>query len=192
MPEITEIEIKLKVDDLTAARKKLTAEGAKPQGSRVFEDNRVFDFADRRLKSAGTVLRLRWAAGHSILTVKQKLKGPQGPYKVRREMETEVEDGETTRSILKALGLTTVYRYQKYRTHLRHGRLCVSLDETPLGVYMELEGPREEIDSLAARLGYSLSDYINLSYRGLHQEIGRAQGKDEEPTEMIFPEPHRS
>ena len=38
------------------------------------------------------------------------------------------------------------------------------IDETPLGVYAELEGPGEWIDATADRLGISGSEFITLSY----------------------------
>ena len=51
--------------------------------------------------------------------------------------------------ILRALGLHPVFRYEKFRTtYALPGvrGLKIELDETPVGIYLELEGPIARID----------------------------------------------
>jgi len=55
------------------------------------------------------------------------------------------------------------------------------LDETPLGVFLELEGPARWIDRTARALGFSESDYITDSYAELHR---RSRGG--EAGDMVF------
>ena len=45
-----------------------------------------------------------------------------------------------------------------------------TLDETPIGVFVELEGPPDWIDRTARRLGFSPADYIKASYARLYQQ----------------------
>ena len=44
------------------------------------------------------------------------------------------------------------------------------LDETPIGVWAELEGEPEWIDSMLAKLGIDIEDSITLSYGRLFLE----------------------
>jgi len=46
----------------------------------------------------------------------------------------------------------------------------VALDETPIGLFLELEGPEDWIDSTATRLGFAETDYITSSYSSLYQD----------------------
>ena len=59
-----------------------------------------------------------------------------------------------------------MFRYEKYRTEFRQPRRAgvAMLDETPVGVYLELEGTPHWIDRTARRLGFQESDYITASY----------------------------
>ena len=62
--------------------------------------------------------------------------------------------------------------------------LVIELDETPLGTFLELEGPAEAIDRVAHELGYSKKDYIVKSYLALYLEDCRRRG--EAPKNMVF------
>ena len=60
----------------------------------------------------------------------------------------------------------------------------VAYDETPIGNYLELEGPEKWIDEVATRLGYSRQDYITSSYLALYFQKCREEGK--KPGNMVF------
>ncbi|HET9178332.1 MAG TPA: class IV adenylate cyclase [Terriglobia bacterium] len=185
-----EIEIKLKVDDPRAFKKKLKESGFVMVERRRFESNLVFDFRNSRLRRSRSLLRLRKTAGRDILT----FKGPPRPsdsYKVRPEIELEVCDAETLQCILKSLGLHPIFRYEKYRTiFAERGRRrtadtpVAALDETPIGTYIELEGPGGWIDRKAMRLGYRKKDYIKASYAALYRKQCRRCGI--RPEDMVF------
>ncbi len=49
----------------------------------------------------------------------------------------------------------------------------VTLDETPIGDFLELEGPESWIDRTALRLGFGPADYITSSYAALYEEHRR-------------------
>ena len=82
--------------------------------------------------------------------------------------------------------MSVAYRYQKYRETYRAGELLITLDEVPIGTYIELEGPAAEIDRFAERLGFARDDYIAVSYRALQQRQMRERGLRTEPVEMVF------
>ena len=153
-------------------------------GSRAFEANIVFDTPLSELRSSGRLLRLREYRGRFILTYK----GPAlpGPHKVREELETEVAEGAQFQLLLERLGYAATFRYEKYRTELaREGEPGLAVvDETPIGAFIELEGPAEWIDKTAQELGYSADTYIKDSYGTLYRKHCEARG--ESPTHMVF------
>jgi len=190
MKPLLETEIKLPVPGRKPLQARLAQLGFKVIKPRHFESNYLFDFPDLRLSKNGRLLRLRFAAGKSLLT----FKGPPlraRRYGRRREIETGVEDGALLRKILQNLELSEVFVYEKYRTVFVEGvqlRLPGSpqaaFDETPIGNYLELEGPAKWIDSVASRLGYSPRDYITATYLTLYWQKCRTQGR--KPSNMVF------
>jgi adenylate cyclase class 2 len=163
---------------------------------REFEDNLAFDFPDRSIVRAGSLLRVRILARGSLLTFKgpvvsipglataapdappdpdapQDSAGPGSPpMKARRETELVIpfEETDALIAIIRGLGMEQVYRYQKFRTTWGWKGLHIMLDETPIGIYVELEGDRALIEAGAKALGYFPDDFITRSYRDLHLE----------------------
>ncbi len=178
----SETEIKLACDGFARIRRKLIALGFRRSKARVFESNELFDTAGSALRGQGCLLRLRRAGRHTILT----FKGPAvpGKHKTREELETGVADEARFRAILDRLGYQPGFRYEKYRTEYSDGTGVVTLDETPIGDYLELEGTPEWIDLTAGRLGFSESDYITKSYGKLYLEFCQQRGIV--PTHMVF------
>jgi adenylate cyclase class 2 len=180
----TETEIKLKVADADAARLLLRGAGFRLHKWRVFEDNVILDSAGLKLRKAGALLRVREAGGEATLTYKGK--AAAGKHKVREELETGVSDAGAFARIAERLGFTPKFRYQKYRTEFQEpdGKGVATLDETPIGIYLELEGPPEWIDRTAQRLGFREADYITESYGALYFAWCREQRVT--PGQMVF------
>ena len=147
-----------------------------------------------RAKSKASDLKQR-----VVLTFKRPVDGEEpvskphggGRYKVREELELEVSDGGTLTKIFDGLRLDGWFRYEKYRTTYKLGaaktwgkELLVEVDETPVGTFVELEGPAEAIDKAAEALGFSKRDYISKSYLELYVEECRRRG--EQPRHMLF------
>ena len=70
--------------------------------------------------------------------------GPVQPstMKLREELETVVGDGEMLLRVFGELGLHVWFRYEKYREEFAHEDVIVAIDETPVGVFVEIEGQR--------------------------------------------------
>jgi adenylate cyclase class 2 len=181
----TEVEIKLPVADRAAIQERLIRLGARLVHPREFEDNQLYDFADRSLMRRGALLRLRLRERGAILTYKEKGRVVDGA-KVREEIEIPIEDGSAFVTLGGKLGLTPLFRYQKYRTTYHHRDVEITLDETPIGSYLEIEGVREGIDEVAGALGYDRSAYISASYRELFEKTMAREGRP--ANDMLFEE----
>lgn len=170
-----EREIKLRFESADAARQALVGIGAAPFRARRLQDDRLLDDASASLMRRGCALRLRQDGTDAHLT----FKGPVVPgiMKTREELETAVADGDLLLRVLGELGFSPRFRYQKYREEFRipaFASLVVALDETPVGVYVELEGQEADIEAAAARLGCGPADYVRASYRTLFLEYREA------------------
>ena len=196
-----EIEIKLGVPNPRALKRRLRDLGYFPVSARHFERNLLFDFSDLRLRRSRRLLRVRLVDGHGLVTFKDAPFRDRH-YKVRREIEAAVEDGLRVADILREIGLREIFRYEKYRTVFAQapgskraggvrGRTSrrvptskLVFDETPIGNYVELEGPKRWIDRVARQLGYSREDYVAASYGTLYRRKCLEQGR--RPGNMVF------
>jgi adenylate cyclase class 2 len=179
-----ETEIKLKADSADAVRRLLEQAGFQQEHERAFEANTVFDTPDKSLLARQHLLRLREFRGQAILT----LKGAPlaGPHKSRPEFETAASDLNALRQIIEALGFLPSFRYEKYRTtfHRPGESGHAVLDETPIGVFLELEGDSIWIDQTAAQLGFARELYITASYGTLWRDHCSSLGIP--PGHMLF------
>ena len=180
-----ETEIKLAAPGVAAARSLLRKAGFRVARRRVFETNTVYDTAERRMRQANLLLRVRETPGADTLTFKGTPLAAK--HKTREELEVTLSSAATCGLILERLGYVPAFRYEKYRTEFRlPGTSGVAtLDETPIGIYLELEGSPRWIDRMARRLGFREQDYITASYGRLYLEWCAA--RQIEPGHMVFP-----
>jgi adenylate cyclase, class 2 len=179
-----ETEVKLAVPDAKTGRRRLRAAGFRVFKRRVFEANTVFDTPALALRNAGLLLRVRQAG--SVRTVTYKGRSTPSKHKSREELELIIPDARVMGAILEGIGFRPVFRYEKYRTEYRQyrGGGIATLDETPVGVYLELEGNAAWIDRTARRLGFSEQAYITVSYGALYLDWCRRLGI--KPGDMVF------
>lgn len=160
---MTEIEVKIEIKDIDRIKEKITSLGAKLIKNRFLEENTLYDFPTQLLYSQRQALRLRTANKKTFLTFKG---APQKSrkFKIRKEYETEVKSRKNIKKILKELRLVPTVRYKKYRSVYRMNHLKICLDETSFGIFMELEGERNEIVKVANALGFTKKEFIKLDY----------------------------
>jgi adenylate cyclase class 2 len=199
--------------ELRAALKRLGAHLVSAGTKRVHEWNVVFDTVEERLRTRGELLRIRTetAAGsnskrggtkvkRSLLTFKRPVRGLSLPaertggprrHKIREEIELQVGDAKALTTIFEGLGLRGWFCYEKFRTTFRLPQsqrwakgLLIEWDETPIGTFLELEGPPKAIDRIARELGFARRDYIVTNYLTLYREECRRRG--ETPRHMVF------
>ena len=212
-----ETEIKLRVGDVAALRKKLRQVGARTVSAgsgRLHEWNTLYDTAGQDLRGKDLLLRVRVetstdgspkSEGRFLLTFKGPVKGAApasvkrsandrrygGNHKVREEIELEVGDAKALGVIFARLGMRESFHYEKYRTTFRMpasarwaNGLLIELDETPIGNFVELEGPSAAIDRAAKLLGFSKDEYVLTSYLRLHAE--ECMKRREKVGDMVF------
>jgi len=215
MARETEIKLRITdVRAFHRALKRIGARPAGPGSSKVHEENVIFDTPQGGLAKHGQLLRIRTATPEvrgksrttgskqrAVLTFKQPMVHPagagmesvsHGSYKVRDEIELEVTDPGNLTRIFEGLGMSGWFRYEKYRTTFRlpaskawANGLLIELDETPIGTFVELEGPASAIDRAAEDLGFTKHDYVLKNYLRLYMEDCRRKG--EHPLQMVFP-----
>lgn len=161
-----EREIKLQFASADEARAAVLAAGCTPLLGRRLQEDALLDTEDETLRRRRCVLRVRVENGKSRVTFKGPVQ-PSTTMKVREEQETLVGDGEVLLRVFEELGLHVWFRYEKYREEFSHEDVIVAIDETPVGVFVEIEGGESGIATMAEALGRSPSDYLVDSYRSL-------------------------
>jgi adenylate cyclase class 2 len=179
-----ETEVKIRMPQgADSARQRIEHAGYQLVENRTLESDQLFDRGDE-LRRSDQLLRLRRAGGRATITYKGP--GERARHKSREEIEFDVSDATSFEQVLERLGYQPRFRYEKYRTKFaREGEGgFITIDETPIGVFLELEGPGEWIDATASQLGLSPSEYLTQSYASLYQEYRRE--RPDAPVNMIF------
>ena len=187
---MTETEIKLRWQgSAEEARVLIEHHGYSLSSPRTLEVDQLFDLVSGALRQSDQVLRLRRtssADGGQRAMVTYKGCASRQIYKSREEIEFDVSDPAAFTLVLERLGYHPGFRYEKYRTMFKaYGEPgLITIDETPIGVYLELEGPQAWIDSTAARLGFPAERFLTVSYAGLYRE--HLEQHPEAPRDMTF------
>ena len=194
-----EIEIKLRITDISTIRDKIKSLGAKTQ-PRVREQNTLYDTPQSDLRRRGMLLRIRieTPAPHNkrptrrervILTSKAppQTKPTKKPLRYKERAEREQVVAQSSRqyaAAIMSLGFRPAFRYDKYRTTFRLPNLHLDLDETPAGTFLELEGKPQAIDRAAKAFGFSKEAYLRVTYWDLYVADCRRRGTL--PKNMLF------
>jgi adenylate cyclase, class 2 len=176
-----EVEIKFRVANVRALARALQAAGFHTVTRRTHELNTLYDLPGEVLRARRQLLRIRKYGSEWTLT--HKSGGKKGRHSSRVELETRVEDGRKMDLILRALGYSPSFRYEKFRAEWTDGKGQVVVDETPIGNFCEIEGPSRWIDATAKKLGVNAKDYIMKNYATLFLDWKReARSAAEEMT----------
>ena len=200
-----EREIKLRIEDLPGLRRRLAKLGVRVVKLRLHEHNSLFDTDERALAKREQLLRIRTElpAGRgrkdvprTVVTFKRPIVTLRAGknrerHKVREEIELEISDAKALATIFEGLGMSRWFQYEKFRTTfgLRASNawaagLLIELDETPIGVFLELEGPARAINRAAKALGFVKREYILANYMVLYRQYCRSRGQG--PRDMLF------
>jgi adenylate cyclase class 2 len=183
--QAAEIELKFPVADVRAFDATAGALGFMLVTERTFESNTLYDTADRQLRARRQILRLRQYGERSTLTHKRQAEGASDTrYKTRIETESGVDDHDALAEVFAQLGYLPAFRYEKFRTEwampTSRGEGKLVLDETPIGVWAELEGEPEWIETMLERMGVAPEQCITDSYGKLFLKWKDATGSPAE------------
>ena len=185
--ERLETELKIPVSDLGAVREALLGQAATEIHPMALEVNVLLDADDGRLQRSGSILRLRNYGEQHIVT----FKGPvsyHGKIKERPEYEVSCDDTTRMSELFKHLGYLPVARYEKQREAWRLGGVEIVLDHTPMGDFVEVEGPPEKLHTTAVTLGLDPEKAVRGSYISLWSEYRSSRQGEGLPNDMVFPE----
>jgi adenylate cyclase class 2 len=184
-PRAVESEIKIPAHDLETVRDRVRHGGWRLHQALHREVNVLFDRPDGALTERDLVLRLRRSADRWTVT----FKGPAelgGGVKSREELEVDVNDGMMLVAILARLEYTPSLRYEKDREVWSLDDVQIALDHTPMGDFVEIEGPPGRLDEVAESLDLHPDEAVTESYPALWAEYRRNRADDSLPEHMIF------
>jgi adenylate cyclase, class 2 len=162
MPAEIEIKLNIQDHDLEEIRERILKTKAELFKKRHLEVDEYFDKRNV-MKNSDQLLRLR---SNTILCYKGAQQRKQ-KLKIREEIEVMIDDGDKLKTILEKLGYTKSKKKEKYRTAFVHGKTQITIDETPIGNFIEIEGTKETIPKIVKKLGFKDSDTMNKTYSQL-------------------------
>jgi adenylate cyclase, class 2 len=169
-----EQEVKLRFDTPEAARQAVMTAGGRLVVSRRLLVDTLYDTEDERLRRSGCAVRLRRDGPAGVITFKGRVQ--PGPVKSREEIETTVAEVDAAERILERLGFRAWFHAEKYREEFEAPGVHVSVDEAPVGTFVEIEGPPDAIERFATLIDRTTSDYCLQSYPALYFGWCQANG----------------
>src|SRR5271157_125658 len=136
---------------------------------RTLEVNLRFDTSSRDLRRGSRVLRLR-KDDLARLTYKDNSQQIEGAL-TRREIEFVVDDFDSAKQFIQALGYEVVFIYEKFRTTYEYKGTQIMLDELPYGNFIEIEGELEMLRPIADELHLDWDKAIPASYHALFERL---------------------
>jgi adenylate cyclase class 2 len=179
-----ETEAKFCVQNLRKIELRLQELEAQLIQPRIHETNLRFDNTNSDLRNTFRVLRLRQDE-KARFTFKGPSVEKEGGILSRREIEFVVEDFDSAKQFLEALGYEVVVFYEKFRTTYELYDTHIMLDELPYGQFVEIEG--ESVDAI-----HNVANLLHLNWdvmvkAGYHALFERVAGKfNLEPSQLSF------
>lgn len=180
-----EIEVKIPLSDLSASLKKAESMNLECIQPASHEINYRYDTPERTLSATGQVLRLRKTGDIATITYKRKQEGNSSGIAVREEIETNVTDFDAARLLLERLGFSVFFIYEKERSIYQLDDTVLMFDHTPIGDFLEIEGPDETaIQKSALIMELPWSERTAESYSSLFKKW--LKHTDRQQRDMIF------
>jgi predicted adenylyl cyclase CyaB len=159
-----EVELKAVVADLAVTRKRIEKAGARLTYEGRLVDRR-YDIESRELADRDEVLRVRrYESGGSAKTYLD-WKGrteTQGPYKIREEISTLVEDFAATALILDKVGFIITMEIDRDIAQYELGSAMIRFETYPrMDVLVEVEGTPEAIEQAIEALGMARGEFTS-------------------------------
>lgn len=159
-----EFELKAVVADLAATRKRAEAAGARLTYEGRLVDRR-YDAESRELADRDEVLRVRrYESGGSAKTYLD-WKGRteiQGPYKIREEISTLVDDFAAVEQILDKVGFIVTMEIDRDIAQYELGGATIRFETYPrMDILVEVEGTPDSIELAIEALGMARGEFTS-------------------------------
>jgi predicted adenylyl cyclase CyaB len=159
-----EVELKAVVADLAATRKRIENAGARLTYEGRLVDRR-YDIESRELADRDEVLRVRRYESAGSAKTYLDWKGrteTQGPYKIREEISTLVEDFAATALILDKVGFIVTMEIDRDIAQYELGSAMIRFETYPrMDVLVEVEGTPEAIEQAIEALGMARGEFTS-------------------------------
>lgn len=167
-----EVEVKILDINVEEIKKKLLELGAK----KIFDGKihyKTFDFSDNFLRNKRQHLRVRKMGDKVEVTHKGTPEQVDG-FKIRREIETHVEDFDAMCEIFEKLGMSRVYEAEKLRQTYKLENAKIEFDTYPgIKTYLEIETSDEkELMKTVQALGFTMDQTRAIGAQDLLKEKG--------------------
>jgi predicted adenylyl cyclase CyaB len=159
-----EVELKAVVADLAATRKRIENAGARLTYEGRLVDRR-YDIESRELADRDEVLRVRRYESAGSAKTYLDWKGrteTQGPYKIREEISTLVEDFAATALILDKVGFIVTMEIDRDIAQYELGSAMIRFETYPrMDILVEVEGTPEAIEQAIEALGMARGEFTS-------------------------------
>ena len=172
-----EIEIKIKLPDAEALKKKVEALGGK-KSLEGLEYDVMYERKDGNFFHEHKTLRLRKHPKGNLLTYKERMPDRNHSNLLERtEIQTWVTDYEATDQILQKLGYAPYRIKEKYCVHYELDGFEIEFHRLPmLGDFVEIEAEEEKLKMILDKLGLKMEQGINKDYSSLYFDYCKANG----------------
>ena len=168
MPNLNEIEIKLKIPSEEDAMKLIEKLGKISNNApEYFEQTDIYyDAKNGDLMKKDFVIRMRIVNGKGYVAMKSPRIFINDAVQKRIELEFEVKDIEAIKQKIKNQGLLETTVMEKRRTEFVLDNAVIAVDELPfIGWFLEIESDGEEsIEKIIKDLGVSSFERVKLNY----------------------------
>lgn len=161
-----EIEVKFKINKGENITRKLLKLG----GSLKSEyRQKTYGFFSNDSIEKGIFPRIRTESGKYVLTVKVRPK-KKTSYFERREYSIEINDEKDGIEILRLLGFNKIRVFSKKRQEWMFPKVSICLDTLYFGKFLEIEGPKKDIEEMIKLLELEKRERITKAYLALEDD----------------------
>jgi len=156
-----ETEVKILEINTEEITKKLIELGAKKIGKNLIQES--FFGIKEEINEKTEMFRLRKIGDKTEIAYKGE-KEKDEHFGIREEIQTEVKNYETIKTIMKKIGLKILITREKERISFTLNNLTIEIDKYPIiPAYLEIEGEKTEIEELVKKLGYEMNQVSSLT-----------------------------
>lgn len=168
-----EIEIKIQLKDKENIAKKLKKLGGKKGKS---YSQTTYGFFSNNSIERGIFPRIRQEDNSLVLTVKLR-KDKKTKYFEREEYSIKIDNLKDAIKILQILGYNRIREFTKVREEWTFKRpVKVNVDKLSFGRFIEIEGPKKEIERMVKDLGFQDRERFTRAYLALEDDFKKVTG----------------